>query len=102
MESVTATGGHLNPTPDDLLLTPGGEECWLPGKQGCDAILTHGTGCAFSSAFLGRLVLGDSPIEAAQAAKALRVRSIREPQWRGARGTDRFLNLLWPLLESGQ
>ena len=64
---VFATGGHLNP-PDDFLLTPIGEETWLPGVF-VQTRATHGTGCALSSAFLSRLVQGDTPAEAAHAAK---------------------------------
>jgi hydroxymethylpyrimidine/phosphomethylpyrimidine kinase len=65
---VFATGGHLDP-PDDFLLTPGGEELWLPGERVATRS-THGTGCALSSAFLTRLVLGEAPHAAALAAKA--------------------------------
>ena len=64
---IFATGGHLDP-PDDFLLLPTGQGLWLPGKR-VAAASTHGTGCALSSAFLSRLVLGDAPREAAQAAK---------------------------------
>jgi hydroxymethylpyrimidine/phosphomethylpyrimidine kinase len=65
---VFATGGHLD-TPDDFLLLQSGEGLWLPG----DLIVTqstHGTGCALSTAFLSRLVLGDTPRQAALAAKS--------------------------------
>lgn len=65
---VFATGGHMDP-PDDFLLLPMGEDIWLPGKR-VETRSTHGTGCALSSAFLSRLVLGDAPREAAVAAKA--------------------------------
>jgi hydroxymethylpyrimidine/phosphomethylpyrimidine kinase len=64
---IFATGGHLDP-PDDFLLTPEGEGFWLSGER-IDTPATHGTGCALSSAFLSRLVLGDTPYEAALAAK---------------------------------
>jgi hydroxymethylpyrimidine/phosphomethylpyrimidine kinase len=64
---ILATGGHLNP-PDDLLLLPDGESLWLPGERVVTPS-THGTGCALSSAFLSCLVLGNSPQEAAQSAK---------------------------------
>lgn len=64
---IFATGGHLDP-PDDFLLLPGGEGHWLSGRRVATSS-THGTGCALSSAFLSRLVLGDSPLQAAQAAK---------------------------------
>jgi hydroxymethylpyrimidine/phosphomethylpyrimidine kinase len=64
---ILATGGHLDP-PDDFLLMPDGEELWLPG-QSVVTRSTHGTGCALSSAFLSRLVLGDTPRDAALSAK---------------------------------
>jgi hydroxymethylpyrimidine/phosphomethylpyrimidine kinase len=64
---VIATGGHMDP-PDDFVLTPVGETAWLPGERVVTRS-THGTGCAFSSAFLSRLVLGESAMEAARGAK---------------------------------
>ncbi len=39
---VLATGGHLH-APDDFLLTPAGEEFWLPGER-VNTKSTHGTG----------------------------------------------------------
>jgi hydroxymethylpyrimidine/phosphomethylpyrimidine kinase len=98
LPGIIATGGHMNP-PDDLLLMPGGEECWLPGEHVATRS-THGTGCAFSSAFLGRLVLGDSPIEAARAAKAYVSEALRSAVGRGEGNGP--LNLLWPLLASAK
>jgi hydroxymethylpyrimidine/phosphomethylpyrimidine kinase len=65
---ILATGGHLDP-PDDFLLTGDGEEFWLAGER-LQTRSTHGTGCALSSAFLSRLLLGDGPHHAALAAKA--------------------------------
>ncbi len=65
---IIATGGHLE-SPDDYMLTPDGEEFWFPGQR-VETTFTHGTGCAFSSAFLSRLVLGDTPFAACTAAKA--------------------------------
>jgi hydroxymethylpyrimidine/phosphomethylpyrimidine kinase len=64
---IFATGGHLDP-PDDLLLLPDGEVIWLPGERVVTRS-THGTGCSLSSAFLARLVLGDAPRAAAASAK---------------------------------
>lgn len=64
---ILAKGGHLEP-PDDLLLTRDGTEHWLRGER-IETASTHGTGCALSSAFLSRLVLGDPPLEAARGAK---------------------------------
>jgi hydroxymethylpyrimidine/phosphomethylpyrimidine kinase len=90
---ILATGGHLNP-PDDFLLPPGGEECWLPGQR-VETQSTHGTGCALSSAFLSRLVLGDAPGQAAQSAKDYVAGALRTAERRGAGNGP--MNLLWPL-----
>lgn len=64
---IFAKGGHLE-KPDDFLLTPSGEGVWIPGKR-VDTTSTHGTGCALSSAFLSRLVIGREAQEAARLAK---------------------------------
>ena len=66
--NVIVTGGHLTP-PDDFLRTADGQEQWFPGSR-IAAASTHGTGCAFSSALLCRLLLGDDPAKAVAAAKA--------------------------------
>ncbi|HEU4982218.1 MAG TPA: bifunctional hydroxymethylpyrimidine kinase/phosphomethylpyrimidine kinase [Acidobacteriaceae bacterium] len=66
--NVVVTGGHLD-APDDFLRTAGGETRWFAGER-IETRATHGTGCAFSSALLARLVLGESPAEAVAAAKA--------------------------------
>jgi hydroxymethylpyrimidine/phosphomethylpyrimidine kinase len=91
--NVLATGGHLNP-PDDLLVDAEGERSWLSGEQMVSRS-THGTGCAFSSALLSRLVWGDSAADAAAAAKKYVAEAIRtaEPMGKGIGP----LNNLWPL-----
>jgi hydroxymethylpyrimidine/phosphomethylpyrimidine kinase len=97
--NVLATGGHLNP-PDDLLVPAGllasaeGEMFWLTGEQMVSRS-THGTGCAFSSALLSRLVLGDGARDAAAMAKRYVAEAIRtaEPMGKGIGP----LNPLWPL-----
>jgi hydroxymethylpyrimidine/phosphomethylpyrimidine kinase len=91
--NVLATGGHLNP-PDDLLLAADGEVSWLPGEQ-IVSRSTHGTGCAFSSALLSRLVLKDGMKDAAVMAKQYVAEAIRTavPIGKGLGP----LNLLWPL-----
>jgi hydroxymethylpyrimidine/phosphomethylpyrimidine kinase len=66
--NVVVTGGHLDP-PDDFLRTAEGEEIWFEGTR-VEARSTHGTGCAFSSALLCRLLLGDGAVEAVAGAKA--------------------------------
>lgn len=91
---VFATGGHLDP-PDDFLLLPTGEGFWLPGERVATQA-THGTGCALSSAFLSRLVLGDPPREAAVTAKHYVAEALRTASRIGSgRGP---INHLWLLL----
>ena len=90
---VFATGGHLDP-PDDYLLLPTGQGLWLPGERVVTRS-THGTGCALSSAFLSRLVLGDAPRQAAQAAKLYVANALRSAVQIGT-GTGP-MNHLWGL-----
>jgi hydroxymethylpyrimidine/phosphomethylpyrimidine kinase len=91
--NVLATGGHLNP-PDDLLAPAEGEMVWLPGEQRVSRS-THGTGCAFSSALLSRLVLGDGDRDAAVAAKRYVAEAIGTAEAMG--GGIGPVNHLWPL-----
>jgi len=65
---IVATGGHLD-RPDDYLLTARGESAWIPGQR-VETNATHGTGCAFSSALLCRVVARDPPLAAAATAKS--------------------------------
>lgn len=90
---VMATGGHINP-PDDLLLTSPEESTWLPGNR-VETNSTHGTGCTLSSALLCRLVAGDSPQTAAEAAKQYVTEALRSaiPIGHG----HGPVNHLWPL-----
>jgi hydroxymethylpyrimidine/phosphomethylpyrimidine kinase len=93
--NVVATGGHLDP-PDDLLLSVEGEVLWLPGEM-IESQSTHGTGCAFSSALLSRVVLGDAVENAASMAKRYVAEAIRTatPMGNGIGP----VNHLWPLQE---
>ncbi|WP_260705252.1 bifunctional hydroxymethylpyrimidine kinase/phosphomethylpyrimidine kinase [Edaphobacter flagellatus] len=91
--NVVATGGHLD-QPDDLLLTCGGELHWIAGER-IDSMATHGTGCAFSSALLSRLVLGDDHLTAVSAAKRYVAEAIRQSASIGHGHGP--LNHLWPL-----
>ncbi|HTZ88699.1 MAG TPA: bifunctional hydroxymethylpyrimidine kinase/phosphomethylpyrimidine kinase [Alloacidobacterium sp.] len=65
--NIVVTGGHLDP-PDDFLRTAEGLMQWYPGQH-IQTEATHGTGCAFSSALLARLLAGDTSGEAVRAAK---------------------------------
>lgn len=75
--AVVVTGGHLNP-PEDFLLTSDGAEQWFPGRrvEARGRHGSHGTGCAFSTALLCRLMLGDGPSEAVARAKAFVVQEL--------------------------
>ena len=90
---IVATGGdHAQPT--DLLRLPTGEVHRFIGEHIATSS-THGTGCAFSSALLSRLVLGDTPVAAVHAAKRFVAEALRRAPGLGhGKGP---LNLLWPL-----
>ena len=94
---VIATGGEAD-RPVDLLVTAGAEAVALDGER-VETTSTHGTGCAFSSAFLSRLVQGHAPAEAARLAKAYVVEALRHAPGLGAGKGP--MGLLWPLQESG-
>jgi hydroxymethylpyrimidine/phosphomethylpyrimidine kinase len=90
---VVATAGDCA-LPTDLLRLPLGEIVHFPGEH-IETSATHGTGCAFSSALLSRLVLGDAPVAAVQAAKDYVTEAIRKAPGIGhGKGP---LNLLWPI-----
>jgi hydroxymethylpyrimidine/phosphomethylpyrimidine kinase len=91
--NVVVTGGHLDPA-DDLLLLDGGEALWMSGEK-IVSRSTHGTGCAFSSALLSRVVLGDEARDAALRAKEYVVEAIRTATALG-KGVGP-VNHLWPV-----
>ncbi|HXP11475.1 MAG TPA: bifunctional hydroxymethylpyrimidine kinase/phosphomethylpyrimidine kinase [Acidobacteriaceae bacterium] len=73
--NVVVTGGDLS-RPDDFLLTASGEQHWFPGEK-IATTSTHGTGCAFSSALLCRLISGLRGGEAVAAAKQYVTEALR-------------------------
>jgi hydroxymethylpyrimidine/phosphomethylpyrimidine kinase len=73
--NLVVTGGDMDP-PEDLLFTNRGELHSLVGER-VETKATHGTGCAFSSALLCRVVAGDSPLAAATAAKQYVTRALQ-------------------------
>ena len=90
---AVATGGDQT-APIDLLLTPVGEIHQFRGKR-IETTSTHGTGCAFSSALLSRLILRDSPLAAVTTAKRYVEGALQHaPGLGNGRGP---LDLLWPL-----
>ncbi len=93
---VVVTGGD-QAHPTDILRLPSGEFHHLPGEH-IHSNSTHGTGCAFSSTLLAQIILGKTPLSAAQAAKSYVAEAIRSaPRIGHGRGP---LNLLWPLTRS--
>lgn len=90
---IVATGGDGDP-PVDLLRSPGGTLHAYRGDR-VHTTSTHGTGCAFSSALLSRLVLGDSPLTAVSHAKAYVTGALRSAPRIGQGAGP--LDLLWPL-----
>lgn len=93
--NVVVTGGHLDP-PDDYLRTATGAEHWFPGKR-IQTTATHGTGCAFSSALLARLMSADTPAQAVSAAKAYVVEAMEKAAQPIGKGRGP-LNLLYRVL----
>jgi hydroxymethylpyrimidine/phosphomethylpyrimidine kinase len=90
---IVATGGDQT-EPTDLLRLPCRETHRFAGEH-IATTSTHGTGCAFSSALLSRLVLGDTAVAAVAAAKLYVTEAIRRaPQIGHGKGP---LNLLWPV-----
>ena len=94
---VVVTGGDAE-RPIDLLVQGGAEVAVLDGER-VETTSTHGTGCAFSSAFLARLAMGYEPVEAARLAKAFVAGALRHAPGLGAGKGP--MGLLWPLREGG-
>jgi hydroxymethylpyrimidine/phosphomethylpyrimidine kinase len=92
---IVVTGGDRSgATVSDILRTAAGEFRIFESDR-IQTTSTHGTGCAFSSALLARLVLGDAPQAAVAAAKAFVAEALRQAP--GLGGGNGPLNLLWPL-----
>lgn len=92
--SVVATGGDQGGIPIDLLRTSKGEIHSFAGER-IDTTSTHGTGCAFSSALLSCLILGETPVAAVAGAKKFVEGALRySPGVGHGRGP---MDLLWPL-----
>jgi len=90
---VVVTAGD-QPAPVDLLRLPSGEVHRFHGEH-IQTTSTHGTGCAFSSALLSRIILRDTPDFAVQNAKNYVAEALRSAPGLGhGKGP---LNLLWPL-----
>lgn len=93
---VIATGGDQAAVLDWLFLPDGSSERFAGERV--ESTSTHGTGCAFSSAFLAGMMLGRSPRDAVRHAKAYVAEAIRRAPGVGSgRGP---LALYWPLSTS--
>ena len=73
--AAVLTGGHREQATD--LFYDGGEIVEIPGERHPDGA-AHGSGCTHSSTLAARLALGDSPLEAARAAKAAAAAAVRD------------------------
>ena len=74
---VVVTGGHRERATD--VFFDGETLVEIPGERYPDGA-AHGSGCTHSSALAAHLALGDTPLEAARAAKALAAaRGARRP-----------------------
>ena len=91
--NMIVTGGD-ELQPDDFVLTSTGCARWLPGTR-IESRATHGTGCAFSSALLCRLIGGDDLLPAAEHAKRYVEQAIRAAPGLGAGKGP--MALLWNL-----
>jgi hydroxymethylpyrimidine/phosphomethylpyrimidine kinase len=90
------TGGDQT-TPTDLIRLADSTLHHLPGER-IETTATHGTGCAFSTAFLSNLILEKTALEAAKSAKHYVTEALRRsPQIGHGKGP---LDLLWPLRQS--
>lgn len=68
--AVLLKGGHLpGDSVIDLLVTDGGDKCWMEAPR-IPSANTHGTGCTLSSAMAAHLALGASLREAVQQARS--------------------------------
>jgi hydroxymethylpyrimidine/phosphomethylpyrimidine kinase len=74
-EVVVVTGGHCDEATD--VYFDGDRLEALPGERQPEGA-AHGSGCTHSSVLAARLAWGDSPLEAARAAKTLASRAVRD------------------------
>lgn len=72
---VVLTGGHREEASD--LFFDGEHLAELGGERHADGA-AHGSGCTHSSTLAARLALGDRPLEAARAAKAVAAAAVRD------------------------
>jgi hydroxymethylpyrimidine/phosphomethylpyrimidine kinase len=72
--AVVVTGGHSDRTVD--VFADGAQTVAIEGERYPDGA-SHGSGCTHSSALAARLALGDTPLEAARAARRIASEAVR-------------------------
>lgn len=73
--AVVVTGGHADEIAD--VFFDGGEPIAIPGERHPDGA-AHGSGCTHSATLATRLAFGDTPLEAARAARAVASAAVRD------------------------
>jgi hydroxymethylpyrimidine/phosphomethylpyrimidine kinase len=73
--AVVVTGGHAEQLAD--VFFDGGEPVAISGERHPDGA-AHGSGCTHSSALAARLAFGDTPLEAARAARIVAAAAVRD------------------------
>jgi hydroxymethylpyrimidine/phosphomethylpyrimidine kinase len=73
--AVVVTGGHAQEIAD--VFFDGGQPVTIPGERHPDGA-AHGSGCTHSSALAARLAFGDTPLDAAIAARAVAADAVRD------------------------
>ena len=73
--AVVVTGGHADEIAD--VFFDGGEPVAIPGERHPDGA-AHGSGCTHSSVLAARLAFGDTPLDAAIAARAIAAAAVRD------------------------
>ncbi len=75
--AVVITGGHRQRAVDAFLQTGDALVVEIPGERHADGA-AHGSGCTHSSLLAARLALGDEPLAAARAARAMTAEAVRD------------------------
>jgi hydroxymethylpyrimidine/phosphomethylpyrimidine kinase len=73
--TVVLTGGHRPRAVDLFIDGADGQVVEIPGERHSDGA-SHGSGCTHSSVLAARLALGDTPLQAARAARMLAGRAV--------------------------
>jgi hydroxymethylpyrimidine/phosphomethylpyrimidine kinase len=75
--AVVITGGHRERAVDAFLAAGEAHVVEIAGERHADGA-AHGSGCTHSSLLAARLALGDEPLQAARAARAMTAEAVRD------------------------